>query len=174
MKIIKRDFLKLILFLFGWFVLWLINRSLGNAILSFLPYLLLGILPYWAYKRNFNIKTLNPFFVWAGCMIAVEICAHFVPALWTLGLLILQTILYFPLIIAQQRQTSFSLKAYGTDWGKGLILLGVWYGVEMGLYPLIFKAVYQTPLRPITAFIMPLMYIAVVYGFAAWETRKSK
>ena len=171
---IKRDFLKLILFLCGWFVLCLINRSIESEILSFLPYLLLGILPYWAYKRNFNIKTLMPFFVWAGCIIAVEICTHFVSARLALGLLVLQTILYFPLIIAQQRQTSFSLKAYETDWGKGLIFLGVLYGVEMGLYPFIFKAVYQTPLRSIATFIIPLMYIAVVYGFAAWETRKNK
>ena len=162
MSLLKRDAWKLLCFLLIWFVLKMADGTsdlLGWGVLTVCFLMLKGYLPYMANQTKL-ITHIKPFILFVILnVIAMSLIWLSLPAWVFSALIALEATLFFLLVMAVLGNHGYSVKPLATHWVKWLIVVAVFYLVQVFLFPLVWSHLSRA------AFLLaPLLYIGVTYG----------
>ena len=176
MALLKRDALKIVIFLVICGVLRVLNSVVpGGEKLSLVCFTaLVGFLPYVAARTSWKANKV-PFFIFVVLELILTAVTSFAPNELFLHLLILlDDTIFFLLVAAVLAKRGYSVKPVISQWPKWLATVVFFYVSEMFVYPFIFAAVRPTVLNKFTFLIIPLVYLIITYGLTIWSTRKAK
>jgi len=176
MSLLKRDILKILGFLLICGALRALNGvSDGFRMVCLVCFTaLVGLLPYMAARAKWK-ENKQPFFVFLVLEVVLTNLLPFLTRAWLLHLVaIVDGTIFFLLVMAVFGKHKYSFKPVVRAWGKWLAAVGFFYILEMFVYAFIFSLVRETIFASFTFIIIPLVYLAVTYGLAAWTLRKAK
>lgn len=170
MSLFKRDWWKILCFLFVWFVLQKVDykfNPLDGVLITVVFFVLQGLLPYMAKQANpFSQK--QPLVVFLILEVLLMFVKTIALPLWVLHVLvILDAVIFFLLMMVVFGRCRYSVKPLATHWGKCLEVVVVFYLAEMFVIPFLYHRLYGPVHGLLAGLLVPLLYIGITYSLVA-------